>query len=76
MTGARDIDFGRLENSVSCRPFGIRPEIVRVAYPVEETMRGIRESAIPDFCANFLAERKTSEEHRSGGQSAILSVTV
>ena len=38
----------------------IRPEIVRVAYPVEETIRGIRESAIPDFYANFLAERATS----------------
>jgi predicted phosphodiesterase len=35
----------------------IRPEIVRVAYPVEETIRGIRESAIPDFYADFLAER-------------------
>jgi predicted phosphodiesterase len=39
---------------------GIRPEIVRVAYPVEETARGIRESGIPDFYADFLAERTTS----------------
>jgi diadenosine tetraphosphatase ApaH/serine/threonine PP2A family protein phosphatase len=38
----------------------IRPEIVRVAYPVEETIRGIRESSIPDFYADFLAERAPS----------------
>jgi predicted phosphodiesterase len=38
----------------------IRPEIVRVAYPVEETIRGIRESPIPDFYADFLAERAPS----------------
>ncbi len=38
----------------------IRPEIVRVAYPVEETVRGICESAIPDFYADFLAERAVS----------------
>jgi putative phosphoesterase len=38
----------------------IRPEIVRVAYPVEETIEGILESAIPDFYADFLVERTTS----------------
>jgi hypothetical protein len=37
----------------------IRPEIVRVAYPVEETIRGIVESGIPNFYADFLAERAT-----------------
>jgi hypothetical protein len=35
----------------------IRPEIVRVAYPVEETIKAIRESTIPDFYADFLVER-------------------
>jgi hypothetical protein len=40
----------------------IRPEIVRVAYPVEETIRRIRESAIPDFYADFLAESATSRD--------------
>jgi hypothetical protein len=31
----------------------IQPEIVRVAYPVEETIKAILESAIPDFYADF-----------------------
>jgi predicted phosphodiesterase len=38
----------------------IRPEIVRVAYPVEETIKAILESAIPDFYADFLLERVES----------------
>ena len=38
----------------------IRPEIVRVAYPVEETIKAILESAIPDFYAKFLVERVES----------------
>jgi diadenosine tetraphosphatase ApaH/serine/threonine PP2A family protein phosphatase len=42
----------------------IRPEIIRVAYPVEETIRGIRESPIPDFYADFLAERAPSRGPR------------
>jgi hypothetical protein len=34
----------------------IRPELVRVAYPVEETIKAILERTIPDFCADFLLE--------------------
>lgn len=49
----------------------IRPEIVRVAYPVEETIQGILESSIPDFYAKFLADRMTSQKRRNGGQSAV-----
>jgi putative phosphoesterase len=37
----------------------IRPQIVRVRYPVEETIKGVIESAIPDFYAKFLSERIT-----------------
>ncbi len=34
----------------------MRPHIVRVSYPVEETIKGIVESTIPDFYATFLKE--------------------
>jgi hypothetical protein len=34
----------------------IQPEIVWVAYPVEETIQAILESAIPYFYADFLLE--------------------
>jgi hypothetical protein len=46
----------------------IRPEIVRVAYPVEETIKAILESAIPDFYADFLLERVEfgTTPHRNG----------
>lgn len=32
----------------------ITPEIIQLAYPVEKTMRQIRESGIPDYYASFL----------------------
>jgi len=32
----------------------IRYELIDVAYPIEETIAGIRRSAIPDFYADFL----------------------
>lgn len=38
----------------------IVPEIVQIAYPVEETVRGIEESGIPDYYASFLKNEKTS----------------
>jgi hypothetical protein len=46
----------------------IRPGIVRVAYPVEETIKAILESAIPDFYADFLLERAGfgTTPHRNG----------
>ncbi|GAB3904762.1 metallophosphoesterase family protein [Larkinella knui] len=36
-------------------PDSITYELIRVEYPVEHTIDGIRQSAIPDFYANFLA---------------------
>ena len=33
---------------------GIHPEIVKLDYPIEETVEAIRKSKIPDFYANFL----------------------
>lgn len=38
----------------------VTPVIRKVAYPLEETLRGIRESVIPDFYADFLAGEKVS----------------
>ncbi|RTZ48530.1 hypothetical protein EJ377_13650 (plasmid) [Chryseobacterium arthrosphaerae] len=32
----------------------ITPEIIQLAYPVEKTVRQIRESGIPDYYASFL----------------------
>ena len=53
---------------------GIKHEIVRAAYPVEETIRGIRESPIPDFYADFLAVGATPRGVQKPRPSAILSV--
>ncbi|MGU3373583.1 metallophosphoesterase family protein [Chryseobacterium sp. M5A1_1a] len=36
----------------------IFPEIVQIAYPLEETIRGIEESDIPDYYAAFLKNEK------------------
>lgn len=36
------------------------PEIIQIAYPLQETVRGIRESGIPDYYAAFLKNEKTS----------------
>ncbi|MDP9960666.1 metallophosphoesterase family protein [Chryseobacterium lathyri] len=36
------------------------PEIVQIVYPVEETVRGIEESGIPDYYAAFLKNEKIS----------------
>ena len=44
----------------------IRPEIVRVVYPVEETIKAILESTIPDFCADFLLEMVSPGQHGNG----------
>lgn len=38
----------------------IIPEIVQIAYPVEDTVRGIEESRIPDYYAAFLKNEKIS----------------
>ncbi|MGG5210015.1 metallophosphoesterase family protein [Chryseobacterium sp. MIQD13] len=38
----------------------IFPEIVQIAYPIEETVRGIEESGIPDYYAAFLRNEKSS----------------
>ncbi|MGK6343771.1 metallophosphoesterase family protein [Chryseobacterium sp. DT-3] len=38
----------------------IFPEIVQIAYPVEETVRGIEESGIPDYYAAFLKNERIS----------------
>ncbi|KMQ58409.1 serine/threonine protein phosphatase [Chryseobacterium angstadtii] len=35
------------------------PEIIQLNYPTEETVRGIYESGIPDYYANFLKNEKT-----------------
>lgn len=39
----------------------ISPHIVRVPYPVEDTIKGIVESTIPDFYATFLKESSSTE---------------
>ncbi|WP_300690244.1 metallophosphoesterase [Chryseobacterium sp.] len=39
----------------------ISPEIVQIAYPLAETVRGIEESDIPDYYAFFLKNQKVSE---------------
>jgi len=38
----------------------IVPEIVQIDYPIEETVRGIEESGIPDYYAAFLKNEKIS----------------
>lgn len=37
----------------------ITPEIVQLSYPLEETLRGIEESGIPDYYSAFLKNEKT-----------------
>ena len=38
----------------------ITPEIVQIAYPLEQTLLGIENSGIPNYYAHFLSNKKIS----------------